>query len=159
MQSASKKKNGSFCAVHSPRIAVRTRPLLLRHAVPSARILCQPVRTSAQLCQRLPPAALPDAYKIWCRAMRVNASAASYIIYIGSVLGALNVAKLLNKMQQKLLLGVPDRGGLRGLQINCDAILTHHLCHSSRPRRMSAATTVCTRQFCTCLECLVHQAA
>jgi hypothetical protein len=41
--------------------------------------------------------------------MRVNANAASYIIYITPVLGAFNVAKLLNKMQQKLLLGVPDR--------------------------------------------------
>ena len=41
--------------------------------------------------------------------MRVNANAASYIINIGPVLGAFNVAKLLNKVQQKLLLGVPDR--------------------------------------------------
>ena len=91
--------------------------------------------------------------------MRVNANAASYIIYIGPVLGAFNVAKLLNKVQQKLLLGVPDRDGLRGLQIKCDAILIHHLCHPSRPCRMSAAFTVCTRQLCTCHECLVHQAS
>ena len=103
-----------LCAFHSSRIAVRTRPLLLRHAVPSARLLRQPVRTSAQLCQRLPPASLPNTYKVWCRAMRVNANAASYIIYIGPVLGAFNVAKLLNKVQQKLLLGVPDRDGAAG---------------------------------------------
>jgi hypothetical protein len=66
--------------------------------------------------------------------MRVNANAASHIIYIVHVLGAFNVAKLLNKMQQKLLLGVPDRDGLRGLQIYCDATLIHHLCHLSHSR-------------------------
>ena len=71
-----------LCAFYSSRIAVRTRPLLLRHAVPPARLLRQPVRTSAQLCQRLPPASLPNTYKVWCRAMRVNANATSYIIYI-----------------------------------------------------------------------------
>ena len=75
--------------------------------------------------------------------MRVNANAASYIIYIGPVLGAFNVAKLLNKVQQKLLLGMPDRDGLRGLQISRDAILTHHLCYLSLPRRMYSSVTVC----------------
>jgi hypothetical protein len=74
--------------------------------------------------------------------MRINANAPSYIMYIGPVLGAFNVAKQLNKMHHKLMLGVPGRDGLWG----------------PRPRRMPATATLCTRQLCTALECLVYHA-
>jgi hypothetical protein len=67
-------ENAMLCVLHSTRIAVCTCPLLLRHTVPSTRLLRQPMRTSAQLCQRLPPAALPDACKVWFRALRFNAN-------------------------------------------------------------------------------------
>ena len=79
--------NDMLCAIYSSRIAVRPRLLLLRHAVPSARLLRQPVQTSAPLCQSLPPAALTVACKVWFTAMRADANAASYIVYTDFGLG------------------------------------------------------------------------